>query len=123
MKSDGLSERHALRVVRTSASALRYAPVADRNGLLLERIVALALRQSRYGAGMIYLKLRQQNWAVNHKRMDRLYGLAKLQVRRRQRKKVPVADRQPLLRPQAANQVWSMDLVFDRRAEGRVSSA
>lgn len=44
----------------------------------------------------------------------------KLQVRRRKRKKVAVADRQPLLRPTAANQVWSMDFVFDRTAEGRV---
>ncbi len=31
-----------------------------------------------------------------------------------------VVDRQPLGRPRAANQVWSMDFVFDRTAEGRV---
>jgi len=41
-------------------------------------------------------------------------------VRRRKRKKVPVGERQPLVRPTAANQVWSMDLVFDRTAEGRL---
>lgn len=120
MQSHGLSERRALHVVRMSASALRYTPVPDRNGPLCERIVALAHRHRRYGAGMIYLKLRQQHWAVNHKRVERLYTLAKLQVRRRKRKKVPMADRQPLLRPKAANQVWSMDFVFDRTAEGRV---
>lgn len=50
----------------------------------------------------------------------RLYQEAKLQVRRRKRKKVPVGERQPLLRPIEANQVWSMDFVFDRTAEGRV---
>jgi transposase InsO family protein len=33
---------------------------------------------------------------------------------------VPVADRQPLLRPVAPNEVWSADFVFDRTAEGRV---
>jgi len=120
MHSEGLSERHALRVVRMSASALRYAPVPDRNELLHERILELAHRYRRYGAGMIYLKLRQKHWVVNHKRVDRLYALAKLQVRRRKRKKVPAADRQPLMRPEAANQVWSMDFVFDRTAEGRV---
>jgi putative transposase len=38
----------------------------------------------------------------------------------RRRKKVPVADRQPLLRPVAPNEVWSADFVFDRTAEGRV---
>lgn len=40
-------------------------------------------------------------------------------MRRRKRKKVPLGERQPLLRPAAANQVWSVDLVFDRSAEGR----
>ena len=57
---------------------------------------------------------------VNHKRVDRLYAEARLQVRRRRRKKVPLADRQPLARPQAPNEVWSADFVFDRTAEGRV---
>lgn len=116
----GLSERHALRIVGMSASAYRYQPAPDRNLALREQIVALAHRHRRYGAGMIYLKLRQAGQPVNHKRVDRLYAEAGLQVRRRKRKKVPVSDRQPLGRPQKANQVWSMDFVFDRTAEGRV---
>ena len=115
----GLSERRALGVLRMSASALRYVPAPDKNGPLCERILALAQRHRRYGAGMIYLKLRQSGLMVNHKRVERLYGLAQLQVRRRKRKKVPAGERQPLLRPQAANQVWSMDFMFDRTAEGR----
>ena len=69
---------------------------------------------------MIYLKLRQAGLTVNHKRVDRLHALAKLQVRRRKRKKVPVSERQPLIRPRTANEVWSMDFVFDRTVEGRV---
>jgi putative transposase len=120
MTSQGLSERRALRVLRMSASALRYDPAPDRNVSLRERILALAHRYRRYGAGMIYLKLRQAGLTVNHKRVDRLYALAKLQVRRRKRKKVPVSERQPLVRPRTANEVWSMDFVFDRTAEGRV---
>lgn len=82
--------------------------------------MSLARRHRRYGLGMIYLKLRQAGVVVNHKRVERLYAEARLQVRRRRRKKVPVSDRQPLGRPQAANHVWSMDFVFDRTAEGRV---
>ena len=69
---------------------------------------------------MIYLKLRQQGLMVNHKRVERLYAEARLQVRRRKRKKVPVGERQPLVRPSTANDVWSMDFVFDRSADGRV---
>lgn len=119
MKDRGLSERHALRVVGMSASALRYQPAPDRNHILRQRIVALAHRHRRYGSGMIYLKLRQGGLLVNHKRVERLYAEAQLQVKRRKRKKVPAAERQPLVRPQKANQVWSMDFVFDRTAEGR----
>ena len=120
MISGGLSQRHALRVIGMSASAYRYRPAPDRNQALREWIVALAQSYRRYGSGMIYLKLRQAGMTVNHKRVGRLYAEEKLQVRRRKRKKVQASDRQPLGRPQAANQVWSMDFVFDRTAEGRV---
>ena len=107
MVTRGLSERRSLAVVRMSASALRYEPRPDRNAELRDRIVELAQRHRRYGAGLIYLKLRQEGRLVNQKRVDRLYREGRLQLRRRRRKKVPVADRQPLLRPQAPNDVWS----------------
>ena len=119
MVDKGLSERRALRVVSMSPSAYRYEPVSDRNCALKEKIIALAQRHRRYGAGMIYLKLRQAGELVNHKRVDRLYAEAGLQVKKRKRKKVALAERHPLERPMAANQVWSMDFVFDRTAEGR----
>ena len=120
MTSQGVSERRALALVRMSASLLRYTPAPDTNAALRARIVALAHQHRRYGAGMIYLKLRQAGALVNHKRVERLYTEARLQVRRRRRKKIPVADRQPLIRPQAPNEVWSADFVFDRTADGRV---
>jgi hypothetical protein len=70
MIHQGLSERRSLQIVRMSASALRYQPVPDQNDALRERIVALAHRHRRYGAGMIYLKLRQAGLSVNHKRVE-----------------------------------------------------
>jgi len=120
MTTRGLSERRSLQVIGMSASSFPYQTAPDRNEHLREQIVALAQRHRRYGSGMIFLKLRQAGQQVNHKRVERLYAEARLQVKRRKRKKVPVTDRQPLGRPQAANQVWSMDFVFDRTAEGRV---
>ena len=41
-------------------------------------------------------------------------------MKRRRRKKVPIAERQPLVRPQAPNEVWSADFIFDQTADGRV---
>jgi putative transposase len=119
MQTKGLTERRGLAIVRMSASALRYQPRPDRNVGLRERIVALAQRHRRYGVGMIHLKLQQAGECVNYKRVERLYRLEKLHIRRRRRKKIPTADRQPLIRPGRANETWSMDFVFDRIASGR----
>jgi putative transposase len=63
------------------------------------------------------LKLRQAGGEpINYKRLERLYQLEKLHMRRR--KKIPVSERQPLIRPGKANEVWSMDFLFDRIASG-----
>ena len=63
----------------------------------------------------------ETGWAAGERQArGGLYQEARLQVRRRKRKKVPPGERQPLTRPTAANEVWSMDFVFDRTAEGRV---
>jgi len=102
MQSKGLTERRGLQIVRMN---LRYQPRPDRNHTLRSRIVALAQRHRRYGAAMIHLKLRQGGELVNHKRVERLYALEKLQVKRRRRKKIPLTERQPLIRPGSADEV------------------
>lgn len=116
----GASERHVLAASSMSAGALCYCPREDRNGELRERIVASAHRHRRYGMGMIYLKLRQECRIVNDNLVELLYREKQLQVRRRKHKKIPISERQPPLRPSQANQVYSMDCVFDRTAEARV---
>lgn len=65
------------------------------------------------------MKLHQQSWPVNHKRVERLYTQASSQMRRRKCKKIPLGDWQPLVRPLATNQLWSMDFMFYRVAVGR----
>lgn len=119
MRTRGLTERRSLAIAGMSASSLRYQPRPDRNVELRARIVALAQRHRRYGVGMIHLKLRQAGEVVNYKRVERLYGLEQLHIRRRRRKKIAASEWAPLIRPGAANEVWSMDFVFDRVASGR----
>lgn len=118
-QSRGLSERRALRLACLSPSVLRYERRDDGNGELRKRIVALAHRHRRHGYRMIHLRLTREGWAVNLKRVRRLYRQENLMVKRRKRKKVAPGDRQPLMRPARANEVWSMDFVFDRLASGR----
>ena len=72
MRAQGLSEHKALRIIKMSASSLRYQPVPERHVRLREQIVTLAQRHRRYGSGLIYLKLRQAGERVNHQRVERL---------------------------------------------------
>ena len=97
-----------------------YRPAPDTISALRETIKTLAHRHRRYGGRNDLFKLRQAGEIVNHKRVDRLYAVEKLQLTRRNARRLPVTDRQPLLRPDTANEVWSMDFVFDRSADGRV---
>jgi putative transposase len=117
MRTQGLTERRSLAVAGMSVSSLRYQRRPDRNEALRARIVALAQRHRRYGVGMIRLKLRQAGEIVNYKRVEQLYGFEMLHIRRR--KKTPTVDRQPVVGRGQANEIWSMDFLFDRVASGR----
>ena len=88
---------------------------------LRDRIVALAHRHRRYGAGMIYLKLRQEGRrGQSQAGRSALRGGAAAGA-------APAPQEGAGGRPPAAararrrrNEVWSADFVFDRTAEGRV---
>lgn len=63
--------------------------------------------------------LRREGWAVNHKRVYRLYREEGLAVRRRKRKRAAGWARVPLPAPAQVNQGWSMDFLTDELARGR----
>ena len=115
----GLSERQALRLVGMSASTLRYGARNDGNLDLRVRLKELAGQHRRHGYRMLHNRLRHEGWAINVKRTYRVYREEGLMVRKRRRKKLPVPERQPLVRPTQPNEVWSMDFVFDELAGGR----
>ena len=119
LQDRGLSERQALKLVGMSASTLRYEPRDDGNGRLRERLTELAGQHRRHGYRMLHSRLRIDGWAINVKRTYRVYREEGLMVRKRRRKKLPVPERQPLVRPIQPNEVWSMDFVFDELANGR----
>lgn len=68
---------------------------------------------------MLHNRLVHEGWAINVKRTYRVYRAERLMVRQRRRRKLPVPERQPLVRPGAPNEVWSMDFLFDELASGR----
>lgn len=98
-------------------STLQYQPRPDRNAELRTTIQDLAQQHWRYGYRRIYRLLRRRGQVVNRKRVQRLWQRAKLQVRRRARKR-----RRPTNPPpqQAThpNHVWTYDFVKDSCLSG-----
>ena len=59
----------------------RYLPqVRDDEAPLMQRIIELACIYGRYGTPRITAMLRQDNWQVNHKRVERIWCQQGLKV-------------------------------------------
>jgi putative transposase len=73
MTTHDLSQRRACGLIEITRRGLKCAPVEDRNHGLRQRLRDLAEARRRWGCPMLYLMLRREGWAVNHKRIERLY--------------------------------------------------
>jgi len=100
-------------------SSYYYHGQAADDGPLREALRQAAQQRRRFGYRRLTWLLRRQGWTDNHKRIERIYRQEGLQVRRRFRKRLTRALRQPLERPTASNQRWSMDFMADSLADGR----
>ena len=88
MTKVGVSERVACRVLGQHRSTQRKAPKgrAD-DAALTAGIVALATQYGRYGYRRITALLQAAGWAVNAKRVERIWRLEGLKVPQNQPKK------------------------------------
>jgi putative transposase len=80
----------------------------------------LAQARPRYGYRRLHVLLRRDGWAVNMKRVRRLYRLEGLQLRHRVRRRKHASLHRGI--PPAASRAherWSMDFVHDALADGR----
>lgn len=119
----GVSERRACRVLRQHRSTQRKAPTTpDDEAALRADIIALARQYGRYGYRRITALLRDAGWAVNKKRVERIWRCEGLKVPQRQpkRSRLWLNDGSCVrLRPERPNHVWSYDFVSDRTHDGR----
>jgi putative transposase len=115
----GLSQRRACGLIGITRRSLRRVPAADRNVELRQRLRILAEERRRWGSPMLYLILRREGFAVNHKRVERLYREEGLSLRRRRRRKCLSHLRVVRPAPQAANQRWAVDFIHDAIQGGR----
>jgi putative transposase len=115
----GISERRAIRFAGFSRSSMRYRSLRKPEDELRTRIRELAAERARWGYRRIHVLLRREGWAVNRKRVQRIYrdeGLAVRKKGKRRRSQVPRPERAPLARP---TERWSLDFVSDTLSTGR----
>lgn len=117
----GLSQRQACRLVSLNRATWRYQrrPESKTNVALRKRIRELAEQRRRFGAPRLFQMLKREGWTINHKRVERLYREEGLGLRVKRRKKRAAAARVPIPEPIAPNQMWTIDIVHDRLANGR----
>lgn len=80
--------------------------------------MALAREHRGWGCHQLHDQLRLEGYTINHKRTERLYRQHKLALRRRRRRRLPVAARPPRLQPIRPNLCWSLDFMGDSLADG-----
>jgi len=116
LKVQEVPERRACSVLGVSRSSFRYEtrPEDPLNQVIRDEMAKLAERHRRYGSPRMLWMLERQGLAVNHKRVERLYDEAGLQLPRRRPKKKRVPKEWKRPHPAlGSNEVWTMDFVHD----------
>lgn len=115
----GLSEAAACRALQISRSSFRYRSRRPDETELVEAIKTIRERKRRWGYKRVHARLRRDGYAVNRKRIERIWreqGFTQPQRRpkkkRRSGETVPVAA-------EHANHVWTYDFIFDATAGGK----
>jgi len=114
-----VSQRRACQVIGADRTSMRYRSVRPDDAALRARLRELAAVRRRFGYRRLWLLLRREGVLVNRKKLRRLYGEERLQVRRRGGRKRALGTRSPITMPQGPNQRWSLDFVSDTLADSR----
>jgi len=115
-----LSVRQACKMFNLSSSVYRYqAKRSDEDAYYCQILTKLAEQQPSWGFWKMYSRLRIDGHTINHKRLYRIYGMAKLSMGRKTRKRIPTRIKQPLVQPLCPNLTWSMDFMRDSLFQGK----
>jgi len=114
----GLSEAAACRALQISRSSFRYRSRRPDETELVKAIKEIRERKRRWGYRRVHARLRRDGYAVNRKRIERIWreqgfaqSLRRPKKKRRSGETVPVSA-------EHANHVWTYDFIFDATAAG-----
>ena len=119
-----VSERRACQITGQHRSTQRYGlrRGGERDDALRERLRRLSAEHPRWGYRLAWGAVREEGWAVNRKKIQRLWREEGLRVPQRKRKRQRLGDSTvsaQRLRAERPNQVWALDFQFDTTVDGR----
>jgi len=114
-----LSERRACRLMKLARTVFHYCPQPSEDRRIEEELRRLAEKHPEMWFGKFFSMLRREGKSWNHKRVHRVYCSIKLNKRRKQKRRLPARNPEPLSVPEAANRCWSADFMSDALWDGR----
>jgi putative transposase len=118
-----VSERRACRMIGQPRSSQRYVSAkAGKDVSLSQRMIALSHENPRYGYRRVWALLRREGWAVNKKRVQRLWREADLKVPAKERKRRRMGTSEngcTRRRAEYIDHVWTYDFAMDTTQDGR----
>lgn len=120
----GVSERRACQITGQHRSTQRHpgGRGGARDDALRERLRKLSAEHPRWGYRLAWGAVRDEGWAVNRKKIQRLWREEGLRVPQRKRKRLRLGDSTvpaKRLRAERPNHVWALDFQFDTTTDGR----
>ena len=115
-----VSIRRACSALRVDRALYVYKSRRGTQAELKHRIKEICESRVRYGYRRVHVLLRRDGWAVNPKRVYRLYKELGLQLRNKvPKRRVKARLREDRCPATHSNQTWAMDFVHDQLATGR----
>lgn len=119
----GVSQRRACEIVGQHRSTQRYEPAEqDPDRDLRAELRDFAENRPRWGYRRAHAVLVRDGWAVNRKKVQRLWREEGLRVPPKRRKRQRTGDSDAdagLLKAERPDHVWALDFQFDVTASGR----
>ena len=115
-----ITQRSACALLSLQLSSCCYQAVDRKEDQsLLARMKQLALKYPRFGYLRLHKLLQREGWAINHKRVYRLYKSPQLKIKVKRSRKRGLHQRVGLHPATRRHQVWALDFLHDRLVDGR----
>ena len=114
-----VSERAACRWLDVNRKLFHYVSRRASDEPLRSWLIEKAEHHRRYGQRRLIVLARREGFSDNHKRIERIYRGAALQVRKRIRRKLALGRGPVAEKALAPNERWSLDFVHDSLWTGR----